>query len=76
MQKNNYETHHPPYGTFLQWEATRMTLTMAYLNNSTREGNSCDSDACESLSENLAMIYLSFQIVEILRDVPLCLSSQ
>ena len=25
--KNNYETHHPPYGTFLQREATRMTLT-------------------------------------------------
>jgi hypothetical protein len=25
--KKNYETHHPPYGTFLQREATRMTLT-------------------------------------------------
>jgi hypothetical protein len=25
-QKPNYETHHPPYGTFVQREATRMTL--------------------------------------------------
>ena len=40
---------------------------MACLNHSTREG----CDACESLSENLAMIYLSFQLVEILRYVPI-----
>ena len=30
-QKPNYETHHPPYGTFRQREATRMTLTARIL---------------------------------------------
>ena len=31
-QKPNYETHHPPYGTFRQQEATRMTLPESLLN--------------------------------------------
>jgi hypothetical protein len=33
-QKPNYETHHPPYGTFVQREATRMTLILLIKSNS------------------------------------------
>jgi hypothetical protein len=42
-QKPNYETHHPPYGTFRQREATRMTLLFpilrqSFINRSTLHG--------------------------------------